>query len=48
MTVSMLIVGKWWSVVLLSTIGAGVTCYLLRQPVSDENPSVDSLPSKDQ
>lgn len=36
MLLSMLIVGKWWSVALLATIGTGSTLYILKQPISDE------------
>lgn len=35
MALSMLIIGKWWAVTLLGIIGACVTIYLFRLPVTD-------------
>ena len=38
MLLSMWIVGKWWSVALLSSIGAAVSIYILRQPIAKPTP----------
>lgn len=39
MLLSMLIVWKWWAIVMLSTIGLGVTIYLCRLTIQDINES---------
>jgi len=43
MLVSMLIIGKWWSVALLAAIGACSTIYLIKQPISDETTDTSPL-----
>jgi len=32
---SMLVIGKWWSIVILGTIGIGVSYYLLHLPIKE-------------
>ncbi len=35
MLLSMWIVGKWWSIALLSSIGIAVSIYIFRQPITE-------------
>ncbi len=37
MLLSMWIVGKWWSIALLSSIGIAVSIYIFRQPIAVED-----------
>lgn len=36
MLLSMVIIGKWWSVALLAVVGACSTLYILKQPIADD------------